>query len=700
MQYRPVEIDRLVQSLLNLKSALLMTSSEQDVEQIIGYSNSEFIFSNYKNKEGAQLSQSNIGNLQSRLTKYDKAIFHLALSLESIELKKFFSQKLSDEFDDDDILLNKIEMSYQKDIKGKQLNILAKKQQRTGHHKKISQNFIETLINSRYNKLIYFYYKFFSLIQKSNYNYEKFFGCFTDINFHTINNYHKILIQYIYLCFISNDLVKVGESILDYLEFLIKFKLKTSEENAYKLNIMNKDIPEIKKIQNIKKKYFEKIINWFNLFDNYAKQINENSALGNFKDVLNVYIHNFNSNNNKSDIKNQSAILFQVNLQRCDFLKGKFALTCQNYSDALLFLIKAAKQKRIVIDGLIKKRALKHIVKIADKAKKAIITNNYSSINYLEIAEKLGNIKKENKIYKKLITLQSIHSTKEKDIEKEQPKKVMKLIDKIKELIVQVKEDIDETNEKQLKDIIILIDFNLTTNLMIDSYIDVVKTILKNYLTNNDRICIFLLENEYRIICPMTCKKDIDIINFYKDLDLASENFFKKEKIEIASFTDIIQEKSVDEEIHSVKTSESAFSGNEDEEEIINDKGITIEDTIKSLNYCLSYLKMKEISGNEQYFMYFNSNMKILMNYLKQNNSKKKNEQKKKVKLQKEPKINFLLIGKVEKENEDFYNEILGNYFGSKSEVVPYDNMKKIQSILSSNNIINDNITFSNEIYN
>ena len=44
LQYRPVEIDRLVQSLLNLKSALILTSSENEVENIIDYSNSEFIF--------------------------------------------------------------------------------------------------------------------------------------------------------------------------------------------------------------------------------------------------------------------------------------------------------------------------------------------------------------------------------------------------------------------------------------------------------------------------------------------------------------------------------------------------------------------------------------------------------------------------------------------------------------------------------
>ena len=44
-------------------------------------------------------------------------------------------------------------MSYGKEIKGKELNKLAKKQLETSKNKKISQKLIETLINSRYNKL-------------------------------------------------------------------------------------------------------------------------------------------------------------------------------------------------------------------------------------------------------------------------------------------------------------------------------------------------------------------------------------------------------------------------------------------------------------------------------------------------------------------------------------------------------------------
>ena len=86
------------------------------------------------------------------------------------------------------------------------------------------------------------------------------------------------------------------------------------------------------------------------------------------------------------------------------------------------------------------------------------------------------------------------------------------------------------------------------------------------------------------------------------------------------------------------------------------------------------------------------------MNYLNQNKLKD-NTEKKKIKLKKETKINFLLVGKFDKDNEKLYNNILRQYYGLKSEVIPFDNMKKMKSILSSNNIINDNITFPNEVY-
>ena len=81
LQYRPLEIDYLIRSLIDLKESLILTSKNQNKEKIINYSNSLGIFRNFKNFEAASICQSNIGNLQMQLHKYDKAIYHLASSL-------------------------------------------------------------------------------------------------------------------------------------------------------------------------------------------------------------------------------------------------------------------------------------------------------------------------------------------------------------------------------------------------------------------------------------------------------------------------------------------------------------------------------------------------------------------------------------------------------------------------------------------
>ena len=117
---------------------------------------------------------------------------------------------------------------------------------------------------------------------------------------------------------------------------------------------------------------------------------------------------------------------------------------------------------------------------------------------------------------------------------------------------------------------------------------------------------------------------------------------------------------------------------------------------------------MKEINTNEKFFIYFNTQMKKLMNYLIElrdyndlDNFSYESNGKNVIDLQKDKKIHFLLAGKIssEKNEADVYKKILLQYFGSKSEVIPFDNMKKIKSILSSNSIINDNIIFPNEVY-
>ena len=710
LQYRPLEIDRLVKVLLDLKGALLLTSTDHQVEQIIDYSYSEEIFRNFKNKEGSSICQSNIGNLQSQLLKYDKAIYHLALSLQDDKLKRFLSRTLSDELDESDTLFYKIYATYNRDKDKEKSNILAEKQMNNSRDT-FSQKIIGILINSRYCKLINVYFKFFSVVQKSNI--DMLSGQFMNTYYHTINYYHKIIIQYIYLSYVKNDLVKIGESILDYIEFLIKFKFKTSSDNKYLLNIHNRDRAEFKDKQKYKKKIFDKILNWFNLFDSYASHVRDNSSLGDDKSIVDDYSQSLNSSNSELNSGSQSVFLFRVNIQRGDFLKGKFALCCKNYNDALFFFIRAAKKKSIVLDGLIQKKSLKHIKKIVIKLKKKLETYGIRD----QPAEK-KMLEYEKIKFRSINKKQSHFADKNYNLEegKDSDEKSENTFGKEMEIIKEeIEKDISECNAKQSKDLIILIDFNSydmdsnnnnnITN-KVESFIDTTKTILNNYLSNNDRLGVFIFTNQYQIMCPLMCKDEIDINNFSKDLmyykkkyfhefeatedfDM-NENEFQNEKIEFPSNNDnFLETRQVD---------------SIDEDDIERNKKIYLEiisELLKSINYARNYLKMKEGIKNEKYIILFTD----LFNYFKITDE---DVGKKFSTLVKDKEVQFLLVGKntrrsnkneKDEEEEKKLNEIILENYGDRSELIAFENMKKIKTIFSSNNVIKDEVIYPNEIY-
>ena len=69
----------------------------------------------------------------------------------------------------------------------------------------------------------------------------------------------------------------------------------------------------------------------------------------------------------------------------------------------------------------------------------------------------------------------------------------------------------------------------------------------------------------------------------------------------------------------------------------------------------------------------------------------------------------FLLVGKNKRinytndkiliENAKRFEELVLSGFSEKSEVVEFENMRKIKTILSNNNVIKDEIIYPNEIY-
>ena len=710
LPYRPLEIEKLVKSLMELKDALKVTSEDREIEQIINYSLSENIFQNFKNKEGTNVCQSNIGNLESQLLKFDKAIYHLALSLQDNKLKKFLNINLSDEFDESDSLLNKISYLFNKGKNEFKDNIISIKQMNNLKYN-FSQKIIGILINTRYCRLIHSYYTFFkNLIKFKKTNQNIIEQQFMNTTFHTIAYYHKILIQYIYLSYVKNDLVKIGESILDYIEFLIKFKFKTSKDENYFLKSKSKNSHENREKQKIKKKVFDKILSWFNLFDDYISYVKDNSSLIDTKYIIDDYSKNFNSENNEFNLESQSSFMFRVNIQRSEFLKGKFSLCCKNYNDALFYFIRAAKKKSFVIDGLIKKRSLKHLLKLIKKLKKGYEQFQIKNLNMeKELADYQRN---KNKLFTKKINnthKNSNRSKKENDINK------ITFGEKIKEINEEIIQDINEFDIKQEKDILILIDLNIYNKKeyyihsiedKLDAFIDQTLIILNNYLSQNDSLCALIFKKYTKIICPFMPLNKIDKssvsnnLSYYKNKTL---NVEKEEdyKINLDEYNHNDVEFNLGRNYNiSENSQEDSFESSELEEENNDNK---LKGLVKSINYIANYSKIKDKVINEKYIILFTDlfNVEII-----------DEEKTEKIfnKLIKDKKISLLLVGKnkkynTNKEKNDFndnnikFEKLILSKYGEKSEIIYFENMKKIKTILSNNNVIKDEIIYPNELY-
>ena len=646
LEYRPREINGLVNLLLDLKQALILTSNthhnNNPKEKIIEYSTSQCTFENVKNKEGSYICQSNIGNLNFLCSYYDKAIYHLCLSLQIPYLKKFLSKTLNDELDVSDSLLHLIDSQYNKNFPNEITNQLVKQQQQRSSHQTYSQKSIVNLINTRYNKLIHIYFKFFSMLKKSKRKIDDLNGMYLHTQYTTIPHFHKVLIQYVYLCYVSNDLVKIGESILDYIEFLLKFKLSSikNKKDIYNKHLSN--IPYYKNMQDIKKNILNKISNWFDLYDHYVTHVSENTTLANDKSVIDLYNNNISSNsstnnneglNSKNQVnepyQNQSVFLFKIQIQRGNFLKGKFAYKCKDYTDAAHYFTQACSNCLLVYDGLIKRKALQNLNKIVLKLEKKITKNDY-------YPNKLTDNSNTNNYLNDIINIKN-----------------------------EIKTDLGRLHSKKAKDIIVIIDKgHIKETAELNAYIEEAKNILENYLTHNDRFGIFMFNKDCRLVCPLTYKKDIDVEMVWNYMQVYST------------------QKKLDNE-----NNEDNNNDNSDESIELLKEGMSDDTFINSLNYCLNYLliKMKEI--NDKYMIIFtnflehNANLEIIDRMKRERN------------------VTYIIVSKYNESFNELSNVI--SFFdgcGKDSEFVDFNNMKEIKNILARNITINE-IVFSNEIY-
>ena len=465
-----------------------------------------------------------------------------------------------------------------------------------------------------------------------------------------------------------------------------------------------------------KKIIFNKIISWFKLFDEYTNHVKNYTSLDDEKSFLDDFSI-LSSDNSEFNLENQSLFLFKINLQRAEFLKGKFALLCKNNTDALFFFIRAAKKKSIVLDGLIKKKALKRIYKILSNLKKRY--NEYDIISWRMKEQILNFEKSKTRHFNKKMNNNNNN-------EKENSKKDNSF--KMEMIIIKndIMNDLEECNAKQTKDLIILIDFNIYNQVdqgdkindnthRINSFIAQTITILDDYLSRNDRLGVFIYKNQHQTICPLMAKSEIDLDNFSKDLLYYYKNTLNEmNEDEESSINDVTEnnfekvqlEMQFENQNQILSGSGSQKSSQPKAKEPDNNDNIIAKGLIHSINYCLNYLKLKEDIKNEKFVILFTNifNSYKINDVIISSNLDKLRQYKE---------ITFLLAGKNNDKNiannknkninlseETNLKEKFLKKYNDKSDVIYYEDMKKIKNIISTNNVIKDQIIYPNEIYN
>ena len=283
-------------------------------------------------------------------------------------------------------------------------------------------------------------------------------------------------------------------------------------------------------------------------------------------------------------------------------------------------------------------------------------------------------------------------------------------IEIIKQVIL---ENINECEAKKERDILILIDFNLynkqedntyNKTYKIDEFINQTIIILVDYLSTYDRFSALIYTTVHHIICSLMTVNEIDINSFSKDL-IHYKNITFKEKNEIEEY---------DINLNDFKAKDIEFNIGDDNNicESFQEESIDISDKeeennynkinglIKAINYLIKYHKMKEGIKSDKYIILFSEMvnnkyigdefMKIIIENL--------SEDKESI---------FLLVGKIReinlKKEKDInykkFKELILSKFGEKSDIIYFENMKKIKNILYNNKVIKEEIIYPNEIY-
>ena len=284
-------------------------------------------------------------------------------------------------------------------------------------------------------------------------------------------------------------------------------------------------------------------------------------------------------------------------------------------------------------------------------------------------------------------------------------------MEKIKNDIIN---DISECYERQKKDILILIDFNIYNNNISDLnknvyiidllFLEKINIILNDYLSTSDRLCVLIYFDKYQIACPLMEVNNIDSNTLSKELLTFKNKVYTEKKdsedscINTNEYKDNFSDFNLDGNENDENQIINEFS--QEEDSFISDDNedinyMKLDGLLKAINYLIDYSKIKEGEKNEKYIIIFSDFPS--MAFTEEEKTKKIFED-----LKRDNEITFLLIRKcsnLDIKNDETVKNLMLSRFGEKSKIIEIENAKTIKEILSNNNIIRDEIVYPNEIY-
>jgi hypothetical protein len=520
---RSAEMDKLYDILLKLKHVLAFTTNSKlvyDKSALINYVNAKYTFNEVSNFKGKTVCDSNVGNLAIKFHKYDKAIFHLIDSLEDVrrqytipkfevmldEWRRSMSSKKTV------TIMRKRTIIEEDEIKLLPNNVDVASV--TGLHNGQALHGINVYLESRYPKLIYSFKRFFKLLRGVGSNFVEDFtrnDLYVYKDKQSLESFENILLDYITISMQVGDNRKIAEGILEYIEFLLTYRLKQNDVIGMKTQIVvTNKLDLVQQIGNFLKD--------FDLaFNQLEKVYNDMEYYKIFLDTLK------NCGGGYEYIEVPHLIL----CQRSYYLKGKFAKMCGHLQKALEYFSRSMEMS-IICDAKVIEKSIKQVIAIMEHTTLGIEEEISKENQRLEMRHDGGKPNAKMTLKKTNSNVRD-HISRLTDYNKE-----------IENYVAAMKENLNRF-QYSAKDIVVLIDASESMRLdnkKIQRAVKVINTIYDSFISTEDGFALFIYDKCVNSIISLH-QKDYSNYSYVKSMieNIAAEIYKISKDLKVSDYS-------------------------------------------------------------------------------------------------------------------------------------------------------------------